>query len=478
MTVDELRALAAEGESASLEFKTSTGQRSDACQTLCAMLNGEGGHVLFGVRPGGDIVGQQVADRTMNQLADELARIDPAVEPVVHVVRVGSGLSVIAVRVGRGPLRPYAHRGRYFKRVATTTREMHRHEREMMLMERLHGVTRWENEPLDGWSVEDLDADEVRVTINEAVRRGRLDDAGSGDVTDILRRLSLVSRDGRLVRAAVVLFAREERLLPDFPQCRLRLARFRGRDRSEFVDHRVVYGHGFRLLRAAQRFLIDHLPVAGRVQAGLFEREDDPLYPPEALREALANAICHRDYAIGGGSVSIGVYDDRVEISSSGGLHFDLTVEDLFQPHESLPWNPVIARTFYLRGVIEQWGRGITKMVELLERAGLPRPEIADAAGALTVTFRPAAYAPPHRVPHDLTRQQREILGALANEGPMRLGALASFLGGGGAGSVDLRQVQVDLTDLRGLDLVGQSGRGRGSRWFLIDGGRRGGQRG
>ena len=79
-------------------------------------------------------------------------------------------------------------------------------------------------------------------------------------------------------------------------------------------------------------------------------------------------------------------------------------------------------------------------------------------------------------MPHDLTRQQREILTALANEGPMSLGSLATYLGAAGSGSVDLRQVQLDLADLRGIDLVGQSGRGRGSRWFLIDGGRRGGE--
>ena len=88
-------------------------------------------------------------------------------------------------------------------------------------------------------------------------------------------------------------------------------------------------------------------------------------YPQCRLRVALANALCHRDYTIGGGSVAVGIYDDRLEVTSSGPLHFGLTAEALFAPHESLPWNPLIARVFFRRGVIEAWGRGTLKMAEL-----------------------------------------------------------------------------------------------------------------
>src|SRR5205807_719288 len=106
---------------------------------------------------------------------------------------------------------------------------------------------------------------------------------------------------------------RTERVSRDYPQCLLRVARFRGTDRTEFLDNRQFSGHAFRLLLHAERFLRENLPVAGRVSPGLFERVDDPLYPPTALREALANAICHRDYSIGGGSVAAAIYDDRLE---------------------------------------------------------------------------------------------------------------------------------------------------------------------
>ena len=167
----------------------------------------------------------------------------------------------------------------------------------------------------------------------------------------------------------------------------------------------------------AERFLRDNLPVAGRIMPNLFERVDDPLYPTEALREALANAFCHRDYTIGGGSVAVAIYDDRLEVTSSGTLHCGLTAEQLFLPHESLPWNPLIANVFYRRGIIEQWGRGTIKMAELTRKAGLPQPEIEDAGGCVTVRFRPDRYVPPQRVGRDLTERQQTILALLDQAG-------------------------------------------------------------
>lgn len=109
--------------------------------------------------------------------------------------------------------------------------------------------------------------------------------------------------------------------------------------------------------------------------------------PVEAVRAALANAFVHRDYASGGGAIAIALYDDRVEIISPGELHFGLTPEKLLQPHESRPWNPLIATIFYRRGYIEAWGRGTIKIAELLRTAGLQPSTITSAAESVAVTF-------------------------------------------------------------------------------------------
>ena len=366
-----------------LELKATTGARREATKTVCAFLNQAGGKVLFGVTPDGVMAGQQVSERTIEKLSAELRQINPPVAPTVERVRMDGGHEVIVVSTDQGVSRPYTYRDRAYRRVGNTTLTMSSDEYNQMLFERMHRGQHWENQPADGWSVNDLDRTEILQTVRIAIQRGRLETPpNSSDLADVVRGLGLL-HEGVLLRAAAVLFGRTERLEFEMPQCLLRVARFRGTDRIEFLNNRQFNGNAFRLLSSAEQFLSDTLPIEGRS-----ERIDGPLYPPLAIREALANALCHRDYSIGGGSVGIAVYDDRLEITSSGSLHFGLTPEKLFVPHESRPWNPLIARTFYQRGIIEVWGSGTLKMAELTSNAGLPVPEIDDDGGTVTVRFR------------------------------------------------------------------------------------------
>ena len=461
MTSAQIALLASTGESESLEFKTSTGTRREAAATMCAMLNQHGGHVLFGVTPEGSVVGQQVSERTIEELSDEIQRINPPVFPEIERVQISAARQVVAVHVGRGASPPYRYRGASYRRVGNTTRVMSSDEYNRMLFERMHSVRRWESEPATGWTVDDLDVGEIRRTVAEAVRIGRLSEPGGRDPGELLRGLGLL-RGGVLCRAAAVLFGNTERLEFEMPQCLLRVARFRGLDRSEFLDNRQFNGSAFKLLTSAERFLRDTLPIAGRFEPGRMARVDEPLYPPLATREAIANALCHRDYAMGGGSVGIAVYDDRLEVTSTGPLHFGLTPDDLFGPHESRPWNPLIARTFYRRGVIEEWGRGTIKMVDLATAAGLPRPEIEERSDCVTVRFRPADSIPFADSGNDPIERQEAILALLAQskEGlPLReiLARMPSH--------TSERQVKRALAALRGRGLAHSLGHGVAARW-------------
>ena len=379
MTPEEIVALVETGESETLEFKRTTGTRREAARSICAMLNQRGGRVLFGITPEGSVVRQQVTERTMEEVSAEIQRVDPPAFPEIERVRVADDLEVIAVRVNQGSARPYQYRGTAYRRLGNTTVAMSADEYNRMLFERTHSEQRWENQPATGWTVADLDVAEVRNTVAEAVRIGRLNEPGSREPEDLLRGLGLL-REGVLFRATAVLFGNAERLEFEMPQCLLRVARFRGVDRSEFLDNRQFNGNAFTLLSHAERFLRDTLPIASRFETGRIQRIDEPLYPPLATREALANSLCHRDYALGGGSVGLAMYDDRLELTSTGPLHFGLTLAELFGTHESRPWNPLIARTFYRRGIIEEWGRGTLKMVALATSAGLPYPRSRTAA--------------------------------------------------------------------------------------------------
>ena len=274
MTRGQVAALAASGESETLEFKATTGARREAAMTVCAFLNQGGGQVLFGVTRAGIVVGQQVSERTIEELSAEFRQIDPPAFPTIE--------RVIVVSTSQGASRPYTYRGSAYRRVGNTTLAMSADEYNRMLFERMHSEQRWENHPAAGWSVDDLDLAEIRRTVSEAVRRGRLEEPVDGDPSDLLRGLGLL-RDGVLLRAAAVLFGSTERLEFEMPQCLLRVARFRGTDRMEFLDNRQFNGNAFTLLVNAKCFLRDTLPIAGRFEQDRFERIDKPythLWPP------------------------------------------------------------------------------------------------------------------------------------------------------------------------------------------------------
>lgn len=216
--------------------------------------------------------------------------------------------------------------------------------------------------------------------------------------------------DGHLINAAVVLYGKSERLFPHYPQLSIRLARFRGSDRlTGFMDNRDYWGNAFDLLKRGELFLLDHIPISGRVVPGKMIREDYPLYPPLATREALANAICHRDYTTPGGAVAIAMYDDRLEIINPGTLHFSITPEKLLKPHESKPWNPIIASVFYRAGVIEKWGTGTLNIIDWCKENGNPQPTWDVRAGSVITTFFPSSFFMSGKKPEEQAEESKKM---------------------------------------------------------------------
>jgi len=461
MDLKKLKSLVSDGESETVEFKKSTGQLRRAAETICGMLNGSGGRVLIGVTPEGRITGQAVSDKTIREVAEVLQKFEPPASIAQVRLNVADNKEVLVLEAFPNPeSRPYAFDGRPYQRIGSTTSIMPQATYQRLLNERAHSHIRWENQPAESYETATLDSEEILRTVRLGIAAGRLLESTGSAVTDILERLRLF-RDGCPNQASVVLFG--TRFMPDYPQCQLRLARFRGVNKSEFLDQRQIEGHAFHLLEEGMLFLRRHLPVAGRIIPGLFEREDEPLFPLEALREALVNAFCHRDYTIIGGAVSLAIYDDRLEIWSDGTLPFDLKPEDLKREHPSRPRNPLIAQVFYLRGMIERWGRGTQKIVELCVKAGHPEPEFGEQAGSVWVRFLPSGYIAPHRVAHDLTDRQREILHVLARAKQFAFREIRQ--------SIDNpppeRTLREDLIHLKKLGLIESEGFGRGAVWRL-----------
>lgn len=161
--------------------------------------------------------------------------------------------------------------------------------------------------------------------------------------------------------------------------------------------------------------------------------------------------------------MSIAIYDDRLEIASTGPLPFGQTPQDLMKPHPSRPWNPLIANVFHRRGIIESWGRGTLKMAELTQQAGLTPPEIEDGVGEVIVRFHPTSYVPPQRIGHDLSDLQRQLLNIISEKGRTSLSDIMDVL----QQETPQRTVQDNLQLLRQLGLIELQGQGRWARWSL-----------
>lgn len=311
-TSNPLADLVKQGESASLEFKKSTAEKDRACRTLCAFANAQGGQLVFGVTPAGKVVGQLVTDRTLEELAQEFQGFEPPLNPAIERIALKNGHEALVVTVPHKGTPPYTFRGVAYERVLNITCIMPRENHQSLIIESVHATTRWENQAAEGWRAEQLDRTEILATLEEAIRRGHCEDPGSRDATSILRGLGLLLPGGELSRAALALFCPDDVAPSDFPQFKLRLARFKGTTRDEFLDNRQYAGNAFALMRRAERFLIDWLPVASKIVPGQMARIDTPALPTEATREALANAFIHRDYASAAGSVGVALYDDRL----------------------------------------------------------------------------------------------------------------------------------------------------------------------
>lgn len=386
MHLPELLSIVAAGEGPRVELKRSTAELRRGVQTVCAFLNGKGGRVVLGVAPHGEILGQQVSDKTVREVAQELAAIDPPAKVAVHRIGVGAGKEVLVLDAeGGSDLVPFTCDGRPYERVASTTRRMPRERFDELVIERMHATRRWENQGAEGTTIRNIDAREVRRVLDLARDAGRLEGPVGRHTETALERLG-VMQDGRILRAAVVLFGK--RFLPNFPQCELRLARFRGTDKESFIDESQMRGGAVHLLDEAMVFAQRHLPVAKEIVEGRLSRVETPLIPWFALREILVNALIHRDYSLAGGSVALAIFDDRVEVWSTGVLPTKVTAASLSRKHGSHPRNPFIADVFYRAGLIEKWGRGTNRVIEMCRRHGIAAPTFEEIAGSVLVTFR------------------------------------------------------------------------------------------
>jgi len=463
MSLNDLTKLVSSGESETIEFKKTTGQLERIGEVLCAFLNGSGGRVLIGIADNGKIIGLTVKDKTLREIANTLSKLEPAVNIEIIRAKVNELNEVVILEAHPViSLQPFAFAGRPYERVGSTTSIMPRTKYQQLIFRANYSTARWEKEIALNYVIDDLNTEEIQYAYQSGVNAGRIPEmVQENSPYNILNRFGLIDKD-RLLNAAVVLFGK--RFLPDFPQCQLKLALFKGKTKAIFLDQKQLHGNAFYLVNEAALFLHRHLSVSSEIVPESLERKDKML-PFDALREALVNAICHRSYEQPGGAVSIAIFEDRLEISNSGVLPADIKLEDLKKDHASHPRNPIIANVFFRRGLIEQWGRGTQRITELCNSAGHPEPEFEEQTGSLIVRFFFYSQNKPYEaISENLSDRQHLIIKLLSQQEQLTFFKIKSLV----PDPPKDRTLRDDLQRLKKLGKIQVSGMGRGARWQLI----------
>lgn len=354
---------------------------------------------------------------------------------------------------------PYVFDGKPYWRVLASTRLMPQARYQQLLMERANKLAPWDASEALQLKLSDLDHAAILNAISESISKGRLEPRfATEDPLQALRLLKLTA-DGKLLNAAAVLFAHDPTL--SYPQCLLRLAKFKGCDKSKILDSKHIHGHAFSLLKHAEDFCLRHMSIEGEYVPGKMARRDIPEYPPRALREAMVNAIAHRDYTIPGGSISLMIFDDRLEITSHGHLPSGLTVSDLVQEHDSQPRNACIAQALYRIGVVESVGTGTQEMVDECKKFGKRAPEYVERANTFVVKFLSQAATQQLMT---LTTRQQQIFDMISSKQIVTAGEILKLLPDHPAE----RTLRDDLAKLKKLGMIETQGKGRGANWYLV----------
>jgi len=263
---------------------------------------------------------------------------------------------------------------------------------------------------------------------------------------------------------ALILFSKKPET--KFPQCLLRLARFKGTDKAEFIDNKQIHGNVFHLIRSALSFTNLHLPIASSFSKDSIKRKDTPLIPISVLREAITNALCHRDYSSNSGSVSAAIYDDRLEIWSYGLLPPGLSIDELGDINQSIPRNRRIANALYFHKFFESWGRGIRLIIDGCIEAGHPAPVYTINSGGLLLSIPYRLMANP--VVRDskgemLTDKQQELILLIEQNEALSTIEIQNKL----SFHPSERWVRDTLSKLRELGYVGVKGQTTSRKWFI-----------
>jgi len=360
MTITELQERLAIGENLTTEFKQWPVHPDDLAASIVAFANTNGGQLILGVSDDRKLVGLQDTDavaRTVDNVA--FNNCEPPITVVQETVASTTQpeIKVLVVNIPKGDQRPYrTNRGVYYIRTTSGRRQASREEllRLFQSSESLY----YDETPLTRLSVTDLNLDSFEKYLAESGLAHLVP-----DTANLLRNWRLVLRDHPTV-CGVLLFGDNPQ--KHLPYAQINAFRFPGTDSSvEPSDAKEIKGKLLDLISQTEQFLKLHLRNPHVIKG--FEPEQKPELPEEALREAVVNAVAHRDYTVNG-PIRLFVLDDRVEIHTPGKPPNTVDVEAM-KVGVHVPRNPYIYARLADAGLVTRAGSGVRRMIRLVREA-------------------------------------------------------------------------------------------------------------
>ncbi|MDR1010183.1 MAG: putative DNA binding domain-containing protein [Opitutaceae bacterium] len=350
--------------------------RDEYMRQLCGFANADGGTLVIGRDNKGRPVGVTNTRKLLEDLPNKIRDILGIMADVRLVTEAGRDL--VEIRVGAYPS-PISYKGEYHYRSGSTKQELKGEALTRFLL-RKHGKT-WDDVPLPGVKIRGLSKDAIRTFRKLSAASGRTasDVLREKDVA-LLEKLKLTEGD-YLKRAAVLLFHAEPRRY--VTGAFVKIGFFRSE--SDLAYHDEINGDLFSQTRQTVDLVMTKYLKAAITYQGIQRIERYPV-PREALREAVLNALIHRDYAVPA-PVQIRVHEDRLRMWNPAILPERWTLKKLLNRHASLPYNPLVADAFFRAGEIEAWGRGIERIFQACRDGGAPAPLVSYDPNDLWLEF-------------------------------------------------------------------------------------------
>lgn len=385
MTTEELLELIKNGESSRVEFKSEDVRPESLAGEIVSFANFAGGTIFIGVSDAGNIQGVRRVD--MEEFVINVCRnnIKPSMIPMIEKKKFNKKIIYI-VTIPEGDDIYSTSKGNYFIRVGSTKQKPT--QQELLRLFQKRNLIQFDEIPVLSSNFKSIDIVKVNTYLRKLDQSPLSDDTSYGIEQDLINLSILISTDIGIYPtiAGLLLFGKNPQKY--FPSYMISCGAYSGTDFiSDVIREDDIIGTIEDIVEKTIAFLKLTMPKFTSVERGV-ERVETYVYPTEVLREAIVNAVCHRDYTISGASIRVLLFQDRLEIRSPGGLPNTLTLESMV--YRQFTRNQTIASFLAPMGYMEKRGKGILKMFKLCKLNRVKcELSITDDKGEFVVTLTP-----------------------------------------------------------------------------------------